>query len=71
MSTSYRGYPERRYSVRLWEVSSGKELQRFETGTLSTRALAFSPDGKRLASAINNGTALVWDLTGPASAPSP
>ncbi len=35
--------------VRLWEVATGKERRRFETARGGTRSLAFSADGKALA----------------------
>ena len=48
--------------VRLWNVASGKEVHRFvgHRGTIQT--LAFSPNGRLLASGSDDTTALVWDM---------
>jgi WD40 repeat protein len=48
--------------IRLVEVASGRTAQTFETGTGSVSGLAFTPDGRRLVSTQDDGTALVWDL---------
>jgi WD40 repeat protein len=48
--------------IRLWELPSGQEVGRIENAGSKVCSLAFSPDGARLASGLNNGTALVWDV---------
>jgi len=49
--------------VRLIEVASGRVVQTFETGAGTVTGLTFTRDGRRLISAHDDGTALVWDLT--------
>jgi hypothetical protein len=48
--------------IRVWEAATGKELQRFAGFRSRCTSLCFAPDGKRLASAFHNGTALVWEI---------
>jgi hypothetical protein len=47
--------------VRLWDVATGSEAGTIETGTQPVRALAFSPEGGRLAVATAEGLSS-WDL---------
>jgi hypothetical protein len=48
--------------IRIWEAATGKEVQRLEGFRSLSSKLAFSPDGRRLASALCNDTVLVWDV---------
>ena len=52
------------HTVRLWEVSTGKESRRFQGHKDRVLSVAFSSDGKRLAAGGQDATALVWDVTG-------
>lgn len=49
-------------SIRICELASGKEVLRFEGDGSVVAALAFSPDGKTLASGLYNGTAVLWSV---------
>lgn len=50
--------------IQLWDVASQKAARQFKGHEDEVRSLAFSPDGKRLASGSHDGTVLVWDATG-------
>jgi len=46
--------------VRLWDLRTGKEIGVFDGHRGPVTGLAFSPDGKRLATASSDTTGLVW-----------
>jgi WD40 repeat protein len=50
--------------LRLYEVASGTMRHEFNGHDSNVTALAFSADGKRLATGGNDTTILLWDLTG-------
>jgi hypothetical protein len=51
-------------TIILWELASGKERGRFTGHRDRIWSLAFSPNGRLLASGSGDHTALVWDVTG-------
>jgi WD40 repeat protein len=50
--------------VRLWNTTSGKELATLRSHTNAVKCVAYSPDGKMLASGSWDGTAKIWDVSG-------
>jgi hypothetical protein len=61
--TNYRHEPLKlNYSIRLWEILTGKEILQFHSSQSSVYSLAFSADGHSLISGMNNGTALIWNM---------
>ena len=47
----------------LWDVASGKILQRFEGHTAPVTTVAFSPDGKTTLSGSSDLSLILWGLT--------
>jgi hypothetical protein len=63
------GSPERfayevpdRPRIRFWDVVSGREIAHREGHQAHVWSMAFSPDGKHLASVQGNSTVLIWDV---------
>src|SRR5262249_38218055 len=48
--------------VRVWDLEVNKELGRLAGHQGAVTALAFSPDGRRLATGSSDTTVLVWDV---------
>src|SRR5262249_27151773 len=56
--------PTQSFRVAVWELASGQVRQEFAGHQNQVAALAYSPDGKTLASGSYDTTVLLWDLTG-------
>jgi WD40 repeat protein len=50
--------------IQIWDVASGAEVGSIQGFRGVVHSLAFSPDGRRLISGMNDTTALVWDVPG-------
>jgi hypothetical protein len=57
------------HGVHLWEAATSKLIHTFKGHQGDIHALAFSRDGRRLASASSDSTVLIWDVTGQPSKP--
>jgi WD40 repeat protein len=48
--------------IRIWQVDSGKEIQRIEGHKTRIWSIAYSPDGKKLASSSCDMTTRIWEV---------
>jgi WD40 repeat protein len=49
-------------SLRLWDLTTTKEIRQFQGHTKDVRSVAISPDGKQLISGSFDGTMRLWEL---------
>jgi WD40 repeat protein len=50
------------YSIKLWDVSSGQLIRKFDGHSKTVNEVVFSTNGKLLASAASDGTIRIWDV---------
>ena len=55
-----------RKGIRLWETATGKLRRELVGHDSEIMSLAFSPDGRLLASGSHDTTAMIWDVVGDA-----
>jgi len=50
-------------AIRLWDLTAGKQVLTLQPENTRAVSFAFSPDGRRLVTGMDTGTALVWDIS--------
>jgi len=51
------------YSIKLWDLSTGREIRTLHTGSTLITSVSFSPDGRMLYSGHTDGTTRLWELS--------
>jgi len=62
MATS-EGFGDTEYAIRVWDTRTGKLHSVFSGHKQSIASIAFSPDGKTLASSSDDSTLKFWNIT--------
>jgi len=52
---------DHKHMLRVWDAATGEEIRKLDGHAESVKAVQWSPDGARLASASYDGTARIWD----------
>jgi len=57
----YQPTPDRNGTIKVWDVTSGREIRSFSTGSSRVFDITFSPDGKQIVSGEEK-TVQLWDI---------
>jgi sugar lactone lactonase YvrE len=50
-------------TIKLWDISSGREIKTFRGHVSAVTSVAFSPDGRQIISGSSDTTAKLWDVS--------
>jgi WD40 repeat protein len=50
------------HEIKIWDISTGKEIQTLKEHSSSVNSLLITPDGKKLVSASADSTIKIWRM---------
>ena len=63
LASAWFNFERQQSGLALWEVATRKPLLELSTPTDQVYSIAFSPDGRRIITGLETGSALVWDVS--------